>query len=212
MTKQEFVESIRLDGEEWRDVVGREGRYIVSNHGRIATIRDCFEYKRNGQVFKKAMTPHICSTSISPSTNYRRMTFVEGGLKSTCLVHRIVAEAFIPNPRGYTCIDHIDDDPTNNRAENLQWCNYKMNNTKPHHFISASNARKGLPAPNRKAIVQLQNDNVINVFESMAEAESLGYHHSAISRVCAGKLPLYKGFKWRYLSDYESPVSMSKNS
>lgn len=212
MSNQEFIESIRLDGEEWKDVVGYEGSYMVSNLGRIAAIRDFYEYKRNGKIFVKRMKPHICSTSISPSTNYRRMTFVEGCIKRTYLVHRIVAEAFIPNPCGYSCIDHIDDDPTNNIAENLQWCSYKMNNSKPHHHISASNSRKGRPAINRRAIAQIKSGQLFRVFDSMQEAELLGYHHSAISRVCSGKLPLYKGFKWMYLSDYENLVSMSKNS
>ena len=121
MTTQDFIESIALPGEVWKDVVGREGSYIVSNFGRIATIRTAFEYERNGRTFYKKMTQHICSTSIAPSTHYRRMTFTERGIKSTELVHRIVAEAFIPNPHDYPTIDHIDDNPENNHADNLQW-------------------------------------------------------------------------------------------
>ena len=75
MTNEEFIQSIALEGEEWRDVVGYEGYYIVSNLGRIATIRDFYEYTRNGKTFIKNWPRHICSTSIAPTTHYERMTF-----------------------------------------------------------------------------------------------------------------------------------------
>ena len=212
MTKEEFIQSVALPGEEWRDVVGREGSYIVSNFARIATIRNSFEYVRNGKPFRKKMKPHICSTSIAPSTPYRRMTFVEGGKHSTELVHVVVARAFIPNPNNYPCVDHIDDNPKNNNSSNLQWCDYKMNNSKTHHKQAQSRCRKGNPAPNRRKIVQLFNGKLIRVLDSMSELESKGYNHSAIHRVCNGHLKSHKGLQWMYLSDYESLISMSKNS
>ena len=212
MTNEEFIQSIALSGEEWRDVVGREGSYIVSNFARIATIRNYFEYKRNGKIFRKRMIPHICSTSIAPSTPYRRMTFVENGQHSTELVHVIVARAFVPNPHNYPCVDHIDDNPQNNNSCNLQWCSYKMNNSKQHHKEAQSRYKKGKPAPNRRKVVQLFNGKLVQVLDSMTQLESEGYAHSAINRVCNGKLKSHKGFQWMYLSDYESQVSMSKNS
>lgn len=213
MTNQEFIESIRLEGEEWRDVVGREGSYIVSNLSRIATIRTYFEYERNGKIFRKKMRRHICSTSTAPSTPYERMTFIEGGIKSTELVHVIVARAFVPNPNNYPCVDHIDDDPKNNRADNLQWCTHKMNNSKEHHREASKITKKGQPAPNRVKVVQLDGDTVVRILSFMSEMEPEGYNHSAIHKVCNGELPLYKGFRWMYLSDYEKlQVSMSKNS
>ena len=212
MTNQEFIESIRLEGEEWRDVVGMEGYYIVSNLSRIATIRTYFEYKRNGKIFRKKMRRHICSTSTAPSTPYERMTFVKGGIKSTELVHVVVARAFVPNPNNYPCVDHIDDDPTNNRADNLQWCTHKENNSKEHHRIASSMSKVGKPAYNRQPVVQILGETAIRTLSSMSELESDGYHHTAISRCCNGLLPSYKGFRWMYLSDYENLVSMSKNS
>lgn len=212
MTNEEFIQSIALPGEEWRDVVGREGSYIVSNYARIATIRNYYEYKRNGKIFHKKMKPHICSTSIAPSTPYRRMTFVENGKHSTELVHIIVAKAFIPNPNNYPCVDHIDDNPQNNNSSNLQWCNYKMNNSKQHHKEAQSRYKKGKPALNRRKVVQLSNGKLVRVLDTMTQLESEGYSHSAIHRVCNGRLKSHKGFQWMYLSDYESHVSMSKNS
>ena len=212
MTNEEFIQSITLPGEEWRDVVGREGTYMVSNFARIAAIRNHYTFKRNGKTFFRKMKPHICSTSIAPSTPYRRMTFVEGGKHFTELVHVIVAKAFIPNPNNYPCVDHIDDNPQNNNSSNLQWCDYKMNNSKPHHKEAQSRYKKGKPAPNRKRVVQLFNGKIIRILDAMSQLESKGYSHSAIHRVCNGKLKSHGGFQWMYLSDYESQVSMSKNS
>lgn len=212
MTNQEFIESIRLEGEEWRDVVGREGSYIVSNLSRIATIRTHFEYERNGKIFQKRMRRHICSTSTAPSTPYERITFIEGGKKSTELVHVVVARAFVANPHGYPCVDHIDDDPTNNKAINLQWCTPKMNNSKEHHREATRKAKRGKPAQNRVKVVQLDGYSVVRILSSMSEMESNGFNHSAIHKVCNNKLSQYKGYRWMYLSDYETLVSMSKNS
>lgn len=212
MTNEEFIQSIALPGEEWRDVVGREGSYIVSDFGRIATIREYFEYKRNGKIFRKKMIPHICSTSIAPSTPYRRMTFIEGGIKSTELVHVVVARAFIPNPNNYPCVDHIDDNPQNNNKSNLQWCDYKTNNSKPRHRLLDSRAMLGRVDPKRKPLVILKDGLFVRRYDSMHAASLDGHINSAILRVLRGQLKTHHGFQWMYLSDYESQVSMSKNS
>ena len=212
MTNEEFIRSIALPGEEWRDVVGYEGSYAVSSFGRIAAIRSHYEYRRNGRLFLKEMTPHLCGTSIAPSTNYERITFKQNCVRDTRLVHRVVAQAFLPNPEEYTCIDHIDDNPSNNKADNLQWCDYKINNSKEHHRTAAAKCKIGQPAPNRKKVVQLLDGQVIRILDSMTEAEIDGFSHSAIHRACNGRLRSHGGYQWMYLSDYESQVSMSKNS
>ena len=185
---------------------------MVSSLARIAAVRNYFEYKRNGKTFRKRMKPHICSTSIAPSTNYRRMTFVEGGKHSTELVHVVVARAFIPNPNNYPCVDHIDDNPQNNIPGNLQWCSYKMNNSKPRHRLLGSRAKLGRVDPKRKPLVTLKDGLLVRCYDSMHAASLDGHINSAILRVLRGQLKTHHGFQWMYLSDYESQVSMSKNS
>lgn len=207
MTNEEFIESVRLEGEEWRDVVGYEGCYMVSDFGRIAMVRTSSKFIRNGKTFFKNCNRHICSTSISPSTHYRRMTFIMDGKKDTQLVHRIVATAFIPNPNNYRCIDHKDDNPQNNHVSNLQWCTYKFNNSKEHHRKLGSSAKKGRIDPKRKPLVILKNGEYVKTYKSMFEANLDGHISSAILRVLRGKLKTHHGFQWIYLSDYEkSPV------
>ena len=208
MTNQEFIESIRLENEEWRPVVGYEDCYMVSNIGRIVVLGRLVKRKhRTGKDANYFMKPHLCSTSIAPSTPYRRMTFVRNGKKDTRLLHRIIAEAFLPNPNNLPCVDHIDDNPENSVASNLQWCSYKDNNSKEHHRIAASKSKIGTAAHNRKAVAQITMDGeIVKIFPSMTHAESEGFSHSAIFRVIHNKLKSHGGFKWMYLTAYEKTL------
>lgn len=97
--------------EIWRDVIGYEGHYQVSNYGNVRSVKRepiilKGDFQRNG---------------------YRRVYLWKDGAKKNVLVHRLVALSFLPNPMNYTEINHIDEDKTNNRAENLQWCSHLYN-------------------------------------------------------------------------------------
>lgn len=209
MTNEEFIESIRLEGEVWKDVVGYEGFYIVSNFGRIAVLKRLVKRKhRNGKDSNFILKPHICSTSIAPSSKYRKMTFkTQHKKKDTKLVHRIVAEAFVPNPNNYKCVDHIDDNPENNNASNLQWCNYKINNSKEHHRKASSISHKCRIDLKRKPLVSIFNGTLYKKYNSLWEASLEGHSNSAILKVLKNKLKTHHGFQWMYLSDYEKLVS-----
>lgn len=205
MTNEEFIESIRLPNEEWRDVVGYEGIYIVSSIGRIAVLERRYTRKsRWGSSYEAVVKPHICSTSKAPSSYYFKMTFKTFHKKDTRLLHRIVAEAFLPNPNNYPCVDHINDNPLDNRAENLQWCTYKMNNSKEHHRKAVSLSKIGRIDPKRKPLVAIDKNGNHTHFESMWHANKYGHINSAILRVLRGQLHTHHGLKWMYLSDFLS--------
>ena len=209
MTNEEFIESIRLEGEEWRDVVGYEGDYMVSNLGRIVVLsRIVYRTRKDGVKVRYNMKPHLSSTYISPSSPYRKTTFIKDGKQDTQLIHRVIAMAFIPNPNNYPCVDHIDDNPSNSVASNLQWCTYKTNNSKEHHRIAASKSLLGIPSNRRVAIVKLTTDgDFIQTYPSLCHAEHDGFSRTAIRNVIHGKYKTHKGFKWMCLSDYENLVN-----
>lgn len=98
--------------EIWKDIVGYEGLYQVSSLGRIKSLN----WKRE-TILKEAINQwghkRICL-----SKNNKRMNF---------FVHRLVAEAFVSNPKRLPCINHIDGEPTNNHVLNLEWCDQKHN-------------------------------------------------------------------------------------
>lgn len=108
-----------LDGEEWRDVVGYEGLYQVSNHGRIRTTR------KNGSDGR-----NLKSVIMRPYTDedgYKRVTLTRGRNPIQYSVHRLVAIAFIENPHSLPVINHKDCNPSNNHASNLEWCTTQYN-------------------------------------------------------------------------------------
>ena len=98
-----------LANEEWRDVVGYEGLYQVSNLGRIFSF--------NKQSIMKFYDHH----------GYKRLKLRSLGKNKDFAVHRIVAMAFLPNPFNLPFINHKDENKENNRLDNLEWCTAKYN-------------------------------------------------------------------------------------
>lgn len=156
--------------EIWKDVLGYEGIYEVSNCGRIRTHKNKTTYtKKHGvrhwkQRYLKNKTPNGRDV---------RVTLWKNGKSKDFLVHRLVAFAFIPTIKGKKCINHIDGNPKNNNVENLEWCNRLENNR--HAFET------GLM--NTNMTVKLINHLGIEYeFISMSRAGTfLGRSHSYIS-------------------------------
>jgi len=103
--------------EEWRDVLGFEGLYQVSNLGRVKRLARKDRLGRTKPA--KLLTP--------TGTRYKSVSFTVDGQWYNKLVHRLVATAFVPNPDNLREINHLDGDITNNRADNLEWCTPSAN-------------------------------------------------------------------------------------
>lgn len=108
-----------LATEEWRDVIGYEGKYQVSNLGRMRSLN----YMRTGRVQNLRF-------KISKG-GYCIVNLLKDGKRKTYIVSRLVAIAFIPNPENKPCTDHIDTIRTNNRLSNLRWVTYSENIRNP---------------------------------------------------------------------------------
>lgn len=102
--------------EIWKDINNYDNLYLVSNFGRIMSL------PRNGTV----CNPHILSKCCD-AKGYQIITLSKNGKSKSCKVHRLVAEAFIPNPNNLPCVNHKDEDKTNNHAFNLEWCDVSYN-------------------------------------------------------------------------------------
>lgn len=124
--------------EKWKDVKGYEGLYQVSNEGRVKALSKSWVCGKGVIHYRKE---HLlkCVTS----KGYLQVKLCKDGKINTLKIHRLVAEAFIPNEDNKPCIDHINTIRTDNRIENLRWCTYKENMLNPITRTKSSNSKKG---------------------------------------------------------------------
>ena len=176
--------------EEWREIKGFEGYYEVSNIGRVRSLTNISEHG-----YKKVIRP-----SMNRKENgYKIIHLSKQNKKYTRYVHRVVAEAFVPNPNNYPCVNHKDEVRTNNCFNNLEWCTHKYNNNYGHAIKKRK--EKIDYTFKRKGVKQLKNGKVINIFPSIAAAYKYLNKKSGggISSCCNNKTPFVYGYKWEYV-------------
>lgn len=208
MTNEEFIQSIALPGEEWALAPGCEGRYAVSTFGRLAALSFLY-YQGEYPCYRKQRIKRLKKNS----HGYLMANVIYNGRSRLYSVHRMVAEAFIPNPDKLPCVNHKDENKANNRVENLEWCTYQYNVRYGEQYkVRSLKSKQELKY--RKPIVQLSEDGLyINTYRSIYQAvQETGVDKPSVRRCLSGKRKTCGGFRWLYLSDYESQVSMSKNS
>lgn len=156
----------------WKDVVGYEGLYEVSNTGLVRTHKNktTFTERHGVRRWKQRILKNK-----TPNGRDVRVALWKDGKPKDFLVHRLVAEAFLPKIPGKDSINHIDGNPKNNHVSNLEWCDHKENNN--HAFDN------DLMSTNKKVILVNKETGEPIVFRSLTKAsEFLGHHHSYLSR------------------------------
>jgi len=112
--------------ELWKDVVGFEGLYQISSMGRVKTVqRISIDSLGRRMPIKERMV----RISVSKQTGYPFASLSKNGTQYKICIHRLIAEAFIPNPDNLPCVNHKDQDRGNSVLENLEWCTYSYNNS-----------------------------------------------------------------------------------
>lgn len=164
--------------ETWKAIVRYEGIYEVSDEGNVRSLK-----------FGKTKILNPRKTTCG----YLQVRLCKDGIRKMMLVHRLVAEAFIPNPLNLAQVNHKDENKQNNAASNLEWCSASYNNNYGTRLLRVAEA-KSKP-------VQMfdKQGNLLATFPSMAEAERVtGINHCGIVKCCLGKLKSTGGYVWRY--------------
>ena len=187
--------------EEWKDVVGYEGMYQVSNHGRVKSLDREIESIRCGKEFRYTHKGMLIKAEPRNHGYLSVSLYGHGGKNGRFKqksVHRLVAEAFVPNPNGFGEVNHIDEDKTNNFADNLEWCDRKHNCN--HGTIIQRRSQKATNGKKSRPIVQMgMNGEYIATFPSMAEANrTFGFAQGNIHKAIHGVYSQAYGYKWKY--------------
>ena len=186
--------------EKWVNIENHPS-YFISNFGRV------FSKKSN-----KVMKNRVVSKN-----GYQQITLDNSQL----LVHRLVAQAFIPNPNNLPCVNNKDENPGNNDFRNLEWCTYKYNsnygtnpsrhskkmldryNNDPDWKSDCIKRLAEIQKKKRKRVVQLDKfNNYLKTYESSYATEKDGHLSVHVCDCANGKRKTHHGYKWIWECDY----------
>ena len=172
--------------EIWKPVKGYAGLYEVSNLGRLRSLP------------RKGTKGGIISATYSNTKHYAHVPLTKNAKGRTVSLHRIVAEAFIPNPENKPQVNHKDGNKRNNAVDNLEWATPEEN--MQHAFRTGLKDTKAAVAANSRSVAQIIEGKVIKTFSSVREAEkATGASNQNIIKVCQGSRRMAGGFEWRYI-------------
>ena len=207
--------------EVWKPVVGYEGLYEVSNMGRVKSLG-------NGKSNNSSYSKERILKGRKTHRGYLRVNLYKNNKAKDYYIHRLVAEAFIPNIDNLPCINHKDENPKNNHVTNLEWVTYKENNNYGTHNEKVAEklrGRKQSEESNKKRAEKLKGrkhseesikkrskpvigidriTGLIVEFTSIMEASrQLGINSGNITKCCKGKYKSMGGFYWYYADTEE---------
>lgn len=190
--------------EKFRWIEGYEGLYQITSFGRVISVD---KYDRFG---RKTEGREIKLSKRGAKRDYWSVVLHKNGVSKNYAVHRLVAQAFIPNNENKRCVDHIDNDKNNNRVDNLRWVTHKENMNNPitvRRMVEITNEcgrhfGTDNPFSRRIAVYKVTGEHVGDFDSAGLAIKELGLPLTTnVGRVCRGERKHTHGYVFRYLSD-----------
>ena len=164
--------------EIWKDILGYEGLYQVSNQGRVKSLK-----------FGKERILKPCNNG----WGYLFVQLFKNGEMKNDKVHRLVAKAFLSNPNNLPDVNHKNEDKTDNIVENLEWCDHKYNNN------YGTRIQRAVEKTSKTVLQYTLDGKFVKKWKSVIDVQrNLGYYSSSISECCLGKQKSAYNFVWKY--------------
>lgn len=189
--------------EIWKDVNGYDGIYQVSNYGNVRKLKTWVGNQYSSKYVDISPVP---VNMYIDNKGYKRLCLSYNGKYTHVRLHRLVAQAFIPNPNNLPEVNHKDEDKFNNCVHNLEWCTHQYNTLYGTRVerIRLKNLELG---SSRKGVVQYSlSGDIICEWNSLTEAsKSLSISLSKISNCCHHKRKTAGGYIWKFKEDIICP-------
>ena len=192
--------------EIWKSVKDFEGLYEISNLGNVKALKRTWRvWNYQGKKYQEMGNKEkILSSSLS-KCNYRQVVLSKEGKKYLKTIHRLIAEAFIPNLDNKPCVNHIDGNKLNNCVENLEWCTYSENSIHSWNNNLEKPYWKGKFGKNHNTSKQVTqydlNGNLIKKWDCISDAvRALKIDGGRITKCCQHKKHCHSagGYIWEY--------------
>lgn len=167
--------------EIWKEILGYDVLYEVSNFGRVRTRYNCFKGYTNEYFYLKP-----CDNG----NGYLRFNWKINGKQKTVYLHRLVALYFLPNDKNYCEVNHKDENKKNNCVENLEWCNHK-------HNCNYGTRNKRTGEKHTKKIKCVETGIIYNSLKDVSE--KMNVVKSAINNCLNGRSKTCGGYSWEYV-------------
>ena len=178
-----------LPKQEWRDIEGYEGKYQVNQIGQVRSLN----YRRTGKTKRLKLGTN--------KDGYNHVRLGKNGKYKCCLVHRLVAQAFIPNPDNLPEVNHKNEVESDNRVENLEWCTRKYNNSYGTRNERAGKTVMGENNPMSRKVRCIELDIIFNCVADANKYLGKKRNNSTIYNCLGGITKTAYGYHWEYVEE-----------